>query len=217
MLVYITAIGSGHSAKIPLQNNKKYSGVLGIVERTKQFGTTYKNQEIEQDTLFDLLYKDAEFDIIQKCIIQSDDNIYHKGKALLDNIDNIVTKYPKAKFHIELSQGYKELAHILSLIGRMRYKFIDSITFLRYDKSLMKFPNSEFSISKDKYVVLQGFYEGTKDSQFNGKIATNKFMYSSTKHRKYIYAVLKWGKEQGLIADNNYFTDFGRLALEYCK
>lgn len=217
MLVYITAIGSGHSAKIPLQD-KKYDGVVGIIEQTKQFGKTYKNQEVEQDTLFDLLYDEKEkFDVLEKCIISSDDSIYSKSKLILETIDSIVKTHKKVKFHIELSQGYKELAHILSLIARMRYKHIDKVTFLRYDKSIVRFPNSEFSISKDKYIVLKGFHEGTKDSQFNGKIATNKFMYSSTKHRKYIYAVLKWGREQGLIAENNYLTDFGLLALEYCK
>lgn len=217
MLVYITAIGSGHSAKVPIQD-KKYEGVIGIIEQTKQFGKTYKNQEVEQDTLFDLLYDEHQsFKVQEKCIIQSDDSIYHKSKSILETIDSVIKNNSKVKFHIELSQGYKELAHILSLIARMRFKHIEKVTFLRYDKSLVRFPNSEFSISKDKYIVLKGFYDGTKDTQFNGKIATNKFMHSSTKHRKYIYAVLKWGKEQGLIAENNYLTDFGILALEYCK
>ena len=216
MLIYLTAVGSGHSAKIPLQD-KKYKGIVGIIEQTQQFGKVYKNQEVGQDTVFDVLYAESGFDILQKCIISSDDSLYTKSKTILNTIDTIITQHKTVKFHIELSQGYKELAHILSLIARLRYNYIEKVTFLRYDKSMIRFPNSEFSISKDKYVVLKGFHEGTKDSQFNGKIATNKFMYSSTKHRKYIYAVLKWAKEQGLLGDSNYLTDFGQLALEYCK
>lgn len=217
MLVYITAVGSSHSIKVPIQDKKNYSGIVGVIEETQRFGRTYKNQEIGQDALFDIIYQDTDFEIKQKCIIKSDYNLYFKGKVILDTLDAIIKTYPKVKFHFELSQGYKELAHLLSLIARMRYKHVSKITFLRYDKSMIKFPNSDFSITKDKYTVLEGFYEGTKDTQFNGKIATNKYMHSSTKHRKYIYATLKWGKEQGLIDDKNYFTDFGRLALEYCR
>ena len=216
MLVYVTAIGSGHSAKVPIGTNI-YGGVVGVIEETKQFGKTYKNQELEQDKLFDLLYADTDFELITKCNVLSDENLYLKGKVIIECIDEIIKKYPKAKFHFELSQGYKELAHILSLVARMRYKYIDKVTFLRYDKSMIRFPNSDFSITKDKYAVLDGFYQGTKDTQFNGKIATNKYMHQSPKHRKYIYAVIKWGKEQGIIGENNYITDFGRLALEFCK
>ncbi|MFP4401776.1 MAG: hypothetical protein ACLFPL_00955 [Candidatus Nanoarchaeia archaeon] len=214
MLIYITAIGSGHSAKIPI-GMKKYNGIIGIIEETKAMGKRYKSQEMDQDKVFDFLYSNSQFEVIEKCIIKADESIYSKIKQLLDTILTIIHKYPNAQFQIELSQGYKELGHILTIVGRLLYKHIHSITFLRYDGSLVKFPNSEFTISKEKFEVLKGFYEGTKDTQFNGRIATNKYMHSGSKHRKYIYAVLKWCKEQGIMDENNYVTDFGRLLLEY--
>ncbi|MFT4243980.1 MAG: hypothetical protein ACMXYB_00815 [Candidatus Woesearchaeota archaeon] len=214
MLIYVTAIGSGYSAKTPI-GDKKYEGVVGIIEETKQSGKKYKNQAVDQENVFDLLYADTNFTLIEKCVIKSDLSIYHKSKLLLDLFQLIIKKHPKAKFHIELSQGYKELGHILTIIARLMYKHIEKITFLRYDTSIVKFPNSEFAISKEKFDVLKGFYEGTKDSHFNGKIATNKYMHSGEKHRKYIYAVLKWCKEQGILDDKNYVTDFGKILIEY--
>lgn len=217
MLIYVTAIGRGITLKYPI-GKKDYDGIIGIVEESTIFGKKYKttkNIEIEQDIKFKAIYDNTDFKIHDLIIIPPKLNLYDMGKLILDNIIDKIRTYNNIKFHIELSQGYKELPHILMLISQIFPKNINKITFTRYDNSEQRFPISKIKLTKNQLEVLREFQKGMKCTHWNNKIVTNPYIHNSDKHKKYIYKVLKDAKEQGYMSKDNNFTDFGKLILEY--
>ncbi|MEC8339384.1 MAG: hypothetical protein VXZ40_02065 [Nanoarchaeota archaeon] len=210
MLFYITAVGSGNSLNYP--HNKNYEGVLAIAERTKERGFTYKNQN--QKELFESKYHLTQYKYKELLVIDTHLDIYNTGVLILNEIDNIKKKYPRAKFHIELSAGYKRMGHVLTLISYIRSQDIEKLTFLRHTANQEYLPIITIELTDREKDILHGFKHGAYFG-WNGKINTNSFVRNYQKDRKYVYRILKKCKQKGLLDDQNRITDFGELFLEF--
>lgn len=210
MRFFITAVGSGNTLNYP--HNRKYTGVLAIAEKTKEKGYFYKDKN--QKEIFESKFYITNYKYKELLSIDSSLNVYNLGVLILKEMDLIKQEYPKAKFHIELSAGYKRLGHVLTLISYIRSKDIEKLTFLRHNTKLEYLPIIKIELNPKEKEILNGFKFGTYFG-WNGKINTNNYVRTYPKDRKYVYRVLKKCKEIGLLDDENRITDFGELYLEF--
>ncbi len=210
MKFFITAIGSGNTLNYP--HNREYGGVLAIAERTKENGFTYKGKN--QKEIFESKFHMTKYKYKEMLISDTNLDVYNLGVLILREMDVIKSKFKDAKFHIELSAGYKRIGHVLTLISYIRSKDIEKLTFLRHNAKLEYLPIIKVELHEKEKEILNGFKNGVYFG-WNGKINTNNYVRTYNKDRKYVYRVLKKCKEIGLLDENNRITDFGELYLEF--
>jgi hypothetical protein len=214
MKFYVTAIGSGKSLNYPHQ--KKYDGVLALVENTKDFGFKYKGKDdLKQDKIFYSKYDGTNYEYKRWLQIDSWQSTYNIGKQIITELDNIKKQYPSVKFHFEISAGYKRIGSILTLISYIRNSDIYKLTFLSHENVAETFPIIKIDLHPKEREILEGFRKGIEPG-WNEKINMNKYVLTYPKDKKYVYKILKKCKEMGILDENNRVTDFGNLYLDYC-
>jgi len=213
MLVYITAIGSGNTLSYPI--GKNYDGIIALAEKSQTYGLKYHGAKVDQDEHFHLIYNKANFQIKELIILEEEDSTYTIGHKILTQIFELMKTYPDIQFHIELAAGYKMLAHILNLLSHIISDNVQMISFAKHDQSLEILPCINLGLSPRTLEVLDGYYQGTKNSLWNGKISKNDFVFDYQDHKNYLYRIINDLKRMGLINENNRVTDFGKLFIHF--
>ncbi len=215
MNIFVSAIGSGNT--LNFVHNKNYAGIIAISENIEKFGLFYarggKTENLSQNDVFKTKFAGTDYKIKELLEINGNMSSNEAGSIIMDKLDEIKNSNPKAKFHFEISAGYKKLGHLLTLISYIR-KDIYKLTFLNFDGTLESLPLINIKLTKDQNAIFTG-YAGNCKSDWNGKIASNKFIFDYRGNRKFPYRVIKHCKEMGLIDDNNYPTEFGKLYAKY--
>jgi len=215
MKIYITNVGSGKTLNFPI-GNKKYDGIIGIVQKSNEFGNKYPKSDIEQDKLFNLIYENSNFKVKELIYLEANDSILNIGIKIISKLNEIEQKTDeKIKYHIETSQSYKKLGQILIILSQIISEKIDKLTFTRHDGNFDLMPLIGLKLSKNQFEVLKNYYNGSKNSNWNGKISRNSYVLNYDGFRNYLYRIIHELKNMGLInRDNNRVTDFGRLILK---
>ncbi len=209
MLIYLTNVGSGKTLNFPI-GNKKYDGIIGIIQKSKEFGLKYKKSEIDQDKHFNLIYKNSNFKVKELVYLNADDTIYEIGFKILSKISEI----KNATFHIETSQSYKKLGQILTILSQLIYKKVEKLSFTDSEENMEILPVIGLRLTKNQIEVLKNYYEGSKNINWKGKISRNEYVFNYKGHRNYLYRIINELKSLGLIdSETNRVTDFGKLYI----
>ncbi len=212
MKIFVTAVGSGKTLNFP--HNKSYGGVLAIAEKTENFGLNYRNGKLNQKEIFDEKYLGTKYDFCDLVVVNSGERVLDMGSSIMEKLDSIKKKFSNAKFHLEISAGYKMTGHVLTLISYIRSD-IFKLSFLKHDGEQEILPLIEVKMSDDQKRVFRGYVEKCTPG-WNGKIASNEYIRNYSKNRKYPYRVVHDAKLMGLVDEKNRPTDFGRLFVKFC-
>lgn len=214
MLVYLCPIGSGKVLN-HIHGSNEYCGILGIIEKSPQFGLFYQNNKIDQKEVFDNKFIGSSYKIQETIVVDTNSSLYSISSKILDKMDEIISNDSNVKFHIETSAGYKSIGQILILISSFRSKNISKATFSDINMGQIEFPVNEIKLTNTEKKLLKEYFNNC-DSNWNGKIISNNFVRNYKGNKKFLYRVYSKCRKLGLMDEKNKVTDLGKLYVDYC-